>query len=191
MSNEINNNQNKDYEQIIASQNQKVEQMFSINFLTKENAKVERTEGGLMSATVDGTFYKRVRPVRCFPFTEPERYISLREGSGNESREIGMLLNIGDLGEEAEGIIRNQLDLMYFMPIIKKILSIREEYGYSYWDVQTDRGEIRFTVRMGGNSINKLSESRIIISDLDANRFEIPDTTRLSAKELKMLDMYL
>jgi len=183
--------ENKEYEQIIAQQNQKVEQMFSISFLTKENTTVERTEGGLMSATVDGTFYKRVRPVRCFPFTDPDKYISLREGSGNESREIGMLLNIGDLGAEAEAIIRNQLDLMYFMPIIKKTLSIREEYGYSYWDVQTDRGELRFTVRMGGNSINKLSDTRIIISDLDANRFEIPDTSALSAKELKMLDLYL
>lgn len=36
-----------------------------------------------------------------------------------------------------------------------------------------------------------LSETRILISDIDENRFEIPDVTVLSAKELKMLDLFL
>ena len=44
---------------------------------------------------------------------------------------------------------------------------------------------------MGGNSIIKLSDVRLIITDLDGNRFEIPDTERLSGRELKMLDLYL
>lgn len=182
---------NNDYEKIIKSQNEKVESMFSIDFLTPENASVRRTEGGLLSATVNGREYKRVRPVRCFPFTNPSEYISLREGSGNESKEIGMLRNIDSLGAEAAALIKEQLDMMYFMPLIKRIKNIREEYGYSYWDVETDRGEARFTVTMGGNSINKLSETRLIINDLDGNRFEIRDTSKLTGKELKMLDLYL
>ena len=169
---------NNDYEKIIKSQNEKVESMFSIDFLTPENASVRRTEGGLLSATVNGKEYKRVRPVRCFPFTNPSEYISLREGSGNESKEIGMLRNIDSLGAEAAALIKEQLDMMYFMPLIKRIKNIREEYGYSYWDV-------------GGNSINKLSETRLIINDLDGNRFEIGDTSKLTGKELKMLDLYL
>lgn len=182
---------NNDYEKIIKSQNEKVESMFSIDFLTPENASVRRTEGGLLSAVVNGKEYKRVRPVRCFPFTNPTEYISLREGSGNESKEIGMLRDIDSLGAEAAALIKEQLDMMYFMPLIKRIKNIREEYGYSYWDVETDRGEARFTVTMGGNSINKLSETRLIINDLDGNRFEIRDTSKLTGKELKMLDLYL
>lgn len=180
-----------DYQSIIAAQNAKVEQMFSICFLTPENASVERTEGGLLRARINGRDYPRIHPARCFPFTSPDEYISLREGTGNQSREIGMLRYINSLGEETAKIIKEQLDMIYFMPVIEHIKSIREEYGYSYWDTVTDRGEIRFTVTMGGNSIIKLSDVRLIITDLDGNRFEIPDTERLSGRELKMLDLYL
>ena len=165
--------------------------MFSICFLTPENASVERTEGGLLRARINGKDYPRIHPARCFPFTSPDEYISLREGTGNQSKEIGMLRYINSLGEETAKIIKEQLDMIYFMPVIEHIKSIREEYGYSYWDTVTDRGEIRFTVTMGGNSIIKLSDVRLIITDLDGNRFEIPDTESLSGRELKMLDLYL
>ena len=35
--------------------------------------------------------------------------------------------------------------------MIIKIRSIRDEYGYSYWDVITDKGTCRFTVRASSN----------------------------------------
>lgn len=181
----------KDYNDIIQKQNEKVEHMFSIEFLTPENTTLERTEGGLLRAVINGEEHKRVRPVRCFPFTNHNEYISLREGNGNESHELGMLRNIDSLGEDAAAMIKEQLDIMYFMPVIQHIDDIREEYGYSYWTVRTDRGAARFTVPMGGNSIQRLSDTRMIIKDLDGNRFEIPDSSVLSAAELKKLDLYL
>ena len=52
-------NQEDDYQSIIAEQNAKVEQMFSICFLTPENASVERTEGGLLRARINGRDYPR------------------------------------------------------------------------------------------------------------------------------------
>jgi hypothetical protein len=36
-----------------------------------------------------------------------------------------------------------------------------------------------------------LSETRILISDVDENRFEIPDVMKLSAGERKKLDLFL
>ena len=51
-----------------------------------------------------------------------------------------MLRYINSLGEETAKIIKEQLDMIYFMPVIEHIKSIREEYGYSYWDTVTDRG---------------------------------------------------
>ena len=36
-----------------------------------------------------------------------------------------------------------------------------------------------------------LSETRILISDVDENRFEIPDVMKLSAAERKKLDLFL
>ena len=178
-----------DYQSIIAAQNAKVEQMFSICFLTPENASVERTEGGLLRARINGRDYPRIHPARCFPFTSPDEYISLREGTGNQSKEIGMLRYINSLGEETASIIKEQLDMIYFMPVIEHIKSIREEYGYSYWDVNTDRGPCRFTA--DANGVVKLSATRLIVNDVDGNRFEIPDVSALSSKELRMIDLYI
>ena len=119
--------QEDDYQSIIAAQNAKVEQMFSICFLTPENASVERTEGGLLRARINGKDYPRIHPARCFPFTSPDEYISLREGTGNQSKEIGMLRYINSLGEETAKIIKEQLDMIYFMPVI--VLGYRYRQG--------------------------------------------------------------
>ena len=44
---------------------------------------------------------------------------------------------------------------------------------------------------MGGSSIIHLSDTRILISDIDENRFEIPDVDQLTAGERKKLDLFL
>jgi hypothetical protein len=41
-------------------------------------------------------------------------------------------------------MLREQLELRYFNPKITRIKHVREEYGYAYWDVGTDRGDCRF-----------------------------------------------
>ena len=75
------------------------------------------------------------------------------------------------------------------MPKIQRIFEIKEQYGYSYWYVDTDKGECRFTVDQNG--VAKLSSTRLILSDVDGNRFELPDVTKLSPKELRMVDLYM
>ena len=44
---------------------------------------------------------------------------------------------------------------------------------------------------MNSSSVVSLSDVRLMVTDLDGNRFEIPDYTRLSAGELKKLDLFL
>ncbi|MBP5700998.1 MAG: DUF1854 domain-containing protein, partial [Lachnospiraceae bacterium] len=39
----------------------------------------------------------------------------------------------------------------------------------------TDKGECRFLINMGSNAVSKLSDTRLIIADVDENRFEIRD----------------
>ena len=87
--------------------------------------------------------------------------------------------------------LEEQLNLRYFTPVITKIINVKDEYGYAYFDVMTDRGECRFTIHMGGSDVVHLTETRIIISDLDEHRFEIPDVTKLSAAERKKIDLFL
>lgn len=173
------------------------EAMLRLRFLTDENAKFSRTPGGFVSLEIpDGEDgkpekYDRIRVVRSFPFTSPNTYISIRT-TEEKSREIGIIKDITkDVSKETRKMLEEQMNLRYFTPIITKINDIKEEYGHAYWDVDTNEGPCRFVIYMNSSSVVSLSDVRLMVTDLDGNRFEIPDYTRLSAGELKKLDLFL
>ncbi|MBO4864234.1 MAG: DUF1854 domain-containing protein [Eubacterium sp.] len=167
----------------------KAEEMTATHII-KPTDKFERTEGGFVSLDYEGEHYDRVKVVRLFPFTDADKYISIRE-HGNDGREIGIIEDLNAMPEETVAILKKQLDLSYFTPVIQKIFSIKDEYGYAYFHVMTDKGECKFSINMGSNAVTKLSDTRLIISDVDENRFEIRDVDALTQKERRMLDLFL
>jgi hypothetical protein len=169
---------------------QETEAMLRLRYLTPEIATFSRTEGGFVSLKVEGEEYSRVQVVRMFPFSAPGKYISIRTAE-ETSKEIGVIENMEIFPKEVGEMLLEQLALRYFTPIITKIYQIKDQYGFAYFDVETDRGHCRFVIRMGGNAVVHLSDTRIIISDIDENRFEIPDVSKLTIKEQKKLDLFL
>ncbi|MGN1084638.1 MAG: DUF1854 domain-containing protein, partial [Lachnospiraceae bacterium] len=161
-----------------------------LRYLTPEEAVFARTEGGFVSLRLGEERYPRVQVVRMFPFSEPGKYISIRTAE-ETSKEIGVIESLTAFPEEVRAMLEEQLALRYFTPVITKIYQIKDEYGYAYFDVETDRGRCRFVIHMGGNAVVHLSDVRILISDIDENRFEIPDVTKLTVKEQKRLDLFL
>ena len=171
------------------------EQMLRLRYITKDNAVFARTAGGFVSLDLNESIapehYDRIRVVRSFPFTDRNKYISIRT-IDEKSKEIGMIKDLStDVTPETRQMLEEQMDIRYFTPVIKKINSIKDEYGHAYFDVETDQGPCKFVIYMNSSSVVNLSDVRLLISDLDGNRFEIPDYTKLSARELKMLDLFL
>ncbi len=182
-------------DQVLEKQKQVVDDITSVHRITKENSVFSRTDGGFVSLQYteeDGEIkvYNRITVHRCFPHSDPTHYISIREPEG-DGREIGLIDDMDQLPEDTCALLNEQMELRYFTPKILKVRHIREEYGYSYWDVVTDRGTCRFTVRMGGGSVYPIGKDRYLINDLDGNRFEIPDLYKLSAREIKQLDLFI
>ncbi len=180
---------------ILEQEKKAVADMIAIRSITPDNAVFERTEGGfvrLRYTAPDGTMreFPRVSIHRCFPFSDPDHYISVREPEA-DGREIGLIEDIARLPDEIREMLEEQMALRYFTPVIHRIHSIKEENGFSYWDTETDRGACRFTVRMGGGNVYPIGKDRYLINDLDGNRFEIPDIGRMTARELKMLDLFV
>jgi len=158
------------------------------NTINTKDVKFEKTAGGFVSMDLNGTFYKRVKPIRLFPFTDPTKYIAIHD---EQDAEIGVIEDLEQLPEEMKSIITEQLDLYYFTPVISKVINIKDEYGYAYFHVMTNRGECKFAINMGGNAVSKLSDNRLLITDLDGNRFEIADVLALTVKEQRKLDLFL
>ena len=169
---------------------QEVEEMTALRYLTKENAVFARTGGGFISLEFDGKKWERVQVIRLFPFTEPDQFISIRTVE-ERSKEIGVIEDMKKVSKETRKMLEEQLKLHYFTPVIQKVLDIKDEYGYAYFHVMTDRGECRFTINMGGNAVVRLTDTRLLITDLDENRFEIPDVLKLNKKEQRKLDLFL
>ena len=157
-----------------------------IRYLDPAEAKFEETPGGFVRLTIGADeIYPRVALYRAFPFTYLDRYISVRDVEG---KEIGMIRELGEFGEETAQLILRELDRRYFTPVISRIESIKEEFGYAYWNVVTDAGPRRFTVRDMQQSVLLLSTYHVLIIDVDGNRFEIPDYQELDARSRKYIE---
>jgi hypothetical protein len=75
--------------------------------------------------------------------------------------------------------------------VIKSILQVKERYGFSYWKVKTAEGEVSFTLHDTFRSIIRSGDQRLILLDVDGNRFEIPNVEELDRKSYKKIELYL
>jgi hypothetical protein len=167
--------------------------------LTPENAHFSRSEGGLISLTLNTPekgeeFFERVVIVRSFPITDPDEYISIREpdtrtrGRGDE---IGLIENINSFDKDTVALLGEELDRRYFVPEIKHIYSMKEKYGYYYTEALTSAGRITFVLNNPTNNIRTLEDDRVLITDTDGNCFCIPNPKKLDKSSYKIIEIYL
>ena len=167
------------------------EAMLALNYLNSQNSTFLRTEGGFVSLDYNEKHYDRVQVFRTFPFTGKDLFISIREAD-EKAKEIGVIYDLNkDVEKETREMLLEQMALRYFTPIITKIKNVKEEYGFAYFDVDTDHGACKFAIHMSGNAVIHLTDTRLLITDLDENRFEIPDIRKLTGKELKQIGLFL
>ena len=166
------------------------EEVLQMRFLNSENAVFTRTGGGFLALKTGEKEYERVGVYLTFPLTNPDEFISIREAD-EKAKEIGIIQSINDLGKDEQEMIREQVRLRYFMPVIRKVMEVKDEYGYAYWHVMTDYGSCRFTTHMGGDAVVNLGGARYQITDIDGNRYEIPDLYGLTVMERKKLDLFI
>lgn len=167
------------------SEQKGLEAYAEIRFLAPEECRFEESPGGLLVLHVDGERYESVAVHRAFPFTYGDDYLSVRDKEGNE---IGMIRKVSEFDKAARRLIRDELERRYFVPTILRIDRIKEEFGYAYWDVVTDRGPRRFTIRGVQESVLPVGSDRLLIIDVDGNRYEIPQVSKLDAKSFKLVD---
>ncbi len=175
---------------VIIQQQEMTDDALEMRFIDDNNAIFKKTKGGFLSVEFKGVLYRRVCVCQSFPFTQPGKFISLREND-EKGREIGIIEDIDKLNEETRALIEEQINLRCFMPVITKIVNVKDKYGFAYFDVLTDRGECRFTAHIFSGDIINLGDKRIIIKDVDGNRFEIPDLSKLSSSERKMIEVFI
>ncbi len=167
--------------------------------LTPANAVFTRSEGGLISLEVTQPsgkqeFFERIVPVRAFPISSPNTFISIREPDtrlGGRGEEIGMIEDPSQFPADVQNLLGIELERRYFTPAIQKIHSFREKFGFCYWDVSTAAGRIEFIMTNPTGSIRTLEDGRIFLYDIDGNCFTVEDPNKLDKRSYKMLENYL
>lgn len=155
-------------------------------YLTRANAQFFKTPGNMLAAKVQGELHPVVYVHCSFPHTGKRSYLSIRTA---ENKEIGIIQSLDDFPEDIVQLLEEQLQVRYFTPEISKVISVKEEFGYSYWEASTSAGLCRFTVRGGGGNAKLVTPSRLLVTDVDGNRFAIPDINKLTDKEYRMVEM--
>jgi len=132
----------------------------------------------VLHARVDEETFADVHAVRVFPISGRADYVSFLDEKG---REVALLADPDRLDESSREALTVALERMYYTPKILRVDAIKETWGVTHWQVQTDRGYASFEV-VAREHIRKLPDGRLVIQDVDGNRFEIEDVARLDSR---------
>ena len=136
--------------------------------------------------------YPRVVLRSCFPVSDEGAYLSVRSASGEEQEELGILEDWTRLDEENRQAVAEELGLHYFVPVIKRVIKVKDEMGFLYWTVETDKGAKEFAMR--NNVIRyarEVSPGHWLLIDVNQARYEIPDVEALDPRSQKLVSRYL
>jgi len=162
---------------------------FTPRYLDSKDTRLFRSPHGSPRLEIKGVAsYLRVAFRRIRPLSDPDHYISLW---ADEDEEIGVIRDPSLLDDESLSILNEELDLRYFTPTIHRIFSMKSQFGVHEWHVDTSRGEMSFSVRGLNQHVRQMPLSRLWITDVRGNRYDIPDVTALDPHSYDQIQRHL
>ena len=109
----------------------------------------------------------------------------------NDGTELGVIKHVSELAPESSALLIDELQKKYAMPKVIRILSTKQRFGITDWEVETIDGEDNFATRNSDEFYLTITDDRIIILDLDERCFEIPSISQLDVKSQTLLKRHL
>ncbi|MCL2811251.1 MAG: DUF1854 domain-containing protein [Clostridia bacterium] len=168
-----------------------------IGFIDVKQAEFFQTAGGFIGLRYGGKEYPRVSFRRALPVGQPSAYISVADG---ENKEIGILRDVAALADDQLKIVTAELDRRYYCPLVLEIKSVKDKLGYVYLELRIQgagsegQGKIydrNCAIKDVNKNIRMLDDNRLILFDVDGNRYMVPSLSGLEKKSLKRLEPYL
>ena len=157
-------------------------------FLEPGTLRFIRAGATLRMELINDRTWIKVAVLRAFPLSCPNDHFSVRDGGGAE---IGILRTLDGLDEASRRLVEMELERRYMMSIIRRVGSVTERFGTVDWEVETNRGACRFTTRDLREGVLRFGPSHFLLTDVENNRFEIPDLDALDARSQAMLLRHL
>lgn len=124
---------------------------------------------------------------RCFPWSHPSDFISLRNSKGEE---VHLVDSVNKLPDRLLGIMNQALVEQGFCFRITEIDSIDEDFELRSWQVKTEQGERRFQTAQDEWPI-PLSDGGFLVKDLFGDLYRVPPDDELPLQSRKKLSFYI
>ena len=156
-------------------------------FLVGKGDRVVRTDTYLVRVEGhDGRVFEDLEPRRLFPFTAPDRFVTLMDSKENEQ---ALINDMNALDEASRRAIEECFAEFYLIPEVTGIIHIDDKGGSFKWKVMTDRGAIQFHIRNRQSDI-KQDGNILLIRDSNDNRYRI-DLKTLDSRSMKKILSYI
>ena len=145
-------------------------------------------DSGRLRLTVKGDrCYLDVKVVRAFPMTDPDGSVALLDAC-HRDMVIGPLVRLDELNADSREAALESLGRRYFIPTITRVVSLTEEFGAVYCEVETDRGPRHFVVRGARDALEEQGDGELLMPDVDGNRYRVPDLETLGPRSRRLLE---
>ena len=144
-----------------------------------------RADGQLWAARGDEECAVRVR--RAFPWSEPGRFISLRDA---EDREIALVAEPQALDAASRHALEAALAAAGFVFAVTAVTEIEEEVEIRTWRVVTRQGARTFQTRLD-DWPHALPGGGLLIRDVAGDLYQIEDLAALDERSRELLWAYV
>ncbi|MEX2282190.1 MAG: DUF1854 domain-containing protein, partial [Gemmatimonadota bacterium] len=124
-----------------------------------------------------------VRVQRCFPWSEPGHFISLRD---DDDREFALVADPGMLDVHGRAVLQAALSEAGFIFDVIAVLEIEEEIELRNWLVRTQQGARRFQTRLD-DWPRKLPDGGVLIRDVAGDFYRVADPGQLDRTSRALL----
>lgn len=165
---------------------------YEVTYLDPATVRFTREGDTLTLRLADDVTYPRVVLRSCFPVSDGQVLLSVRDATSEDQPEIGIIADWNQLNPGDREAVAAELNLHYFVPLILRVHDVKEELGFLYWTVSTNKGDKEFVMR---NSVihyaREVSPGRWLLIDVDDARYEIPDIDALDAHGQSLVRRFL
>jgi hypothetical protein len=131
----------------------------------------------------DGEARKAVEVHRCFPWSDPGQFLSLRD---SESREVALVTDLGELAESSRRALEEALIDAGFVLQVTRIADVDEEVEIRTWKVETAQGPRSFQTKLDDWPW-EVPGGGIVIRDVAGDLYHVPDPAAMDEKSRRWL----
>lgn len=158
-------------------------------YIEYDMAKFTRKDITLVDVELyDGRSFQNLEPRRLFPISGLEKYITLLDENGIEK---AVIRDLNTLPLQERKTIEACLDEYYLIPKISRIFDFAERYDGITLHTDTDRGYARIEIRTLHQGLKMVQGTRLLVRDMNDNRYEVPDVNTLDKLSRQILARYI